>query len=62
MSQLEQAHTEEDVLNQYHAGNLELHEAEPWEDWESKLVLWSIGSGLAGLVVLGAVINVFILN
>ncbi|MFQ5755886.1 MAG: hypothetical protein ACE5H7_07285 [Acidiferrobacterales bacterium] len=34
---------------------------EPWEPWETQLVLWSIGLGVAGLVVLGALINAFIL-
>jgi hypothetical protein len=38
-----------------------LGEAEPWEPWETQLVGWSIGIGLAGLVVLGFLINTFIL-
>ncbi len=38
-----------------------LGEAEPWEHWETQLVGWSIGIGLAGLVVLGFLINAFIL-
>jgi len=38
-----------------------LQEAEPWESWESQLVGWSIGIGFAGLIVLGLVINIFIL-
>ncbi len=37
-------------------------EAEPWEAWETKLVVWSIGIGIAGLVVLGLLINTFILS
>ncbi len=39
-----------------------LSEAEPWESWESKLVLWSIGVGIAGLIVLGLLVNKFILD
>lgn len=35
--------------------------AEPWESWETKLVVWSIGIGIAGLVVLGVLVNTFIL-
>ncbi len=34
---------------------------EPWEKWESKLVLYSILLGIAGLVILGALINWLIL-
>jgi hypothetical protein len=36
-------------------------DAEPWESWETSLVLWSIGLGLAGLVVLGWLVSRFIL-
>lgn len=39
-----------------------LGEPEPWEPWETKLVLGSIGLGIVGLIVLGALINIFILN
>lgn len=38
-----------------------LGEPEPWEPWETKLVLYSIGIALIGLVVLGILINTFIL-
>ena len=38
-----------------------LEEPEPWEHWETQLVLGSIGLGLAGLVVLGFLINKFLL-
>jgi len=34
---------------------------EPWEPWESALVWWCIGIGVAGLVVLGWLVNRFIL-
>lgn len=34
---------------------------EPWESWESKLVLWSILAAIIGLVILGFLINWFIL-
>jgi len=34
---------------------------EPWEKWEGKLVAYSILTGIAGLVVLGILINWLIL-
>lgn len=39
-----------------------LGECEPWEDWESKLVIYSLAIGIATLIIMGIVINVFILN
>ncbi len=39
-----------------------LGEAEPWESWETQLVSWSIGIAIVGLVVLGWLINTFILS
>ncbi len=36
-------------------------EPETWELWETKLVLWSLLIGIAGLVVLGILINIFLL-
>lgn len=36
-------------------------EPEPWESWETSLVLWCIGIGLAGLIVLGWLINTLLL-
>ncbi|MDH3672295.1 MAG: hypothetical protein OES46_14235 [Gammaproteobacteria bacterium] len=38
-----------------------LGEPEPWESWETKLVLYSLVIGAVGLVVLGALVNAFIL-
>ena len=38
-----------------------LEGAEEWEEWETKLVLWSIGIGIGALVVFGAIINMTIL-
>ncbi|WP_316977711.1 hypothetical protein [Shumkonia mesophila] len=35
---------------------------EPWEKWETQLVVWSVGIGIAGLIVLGTLINIFILD
>ena len=35
---------------------------EPWESWETALVWWSIGIGLAGLIVLGWLVDRFILS
>ncbi|MGD8566718.1 MAG: hypothetical protein PVJ39_01340 [Gammaproteobacteria bacterium] len=37
-------------------------EPEPWEPWETKLVLYSIGLALVGLVILGFLVNTFILS
>lgn len=36
-------------------------QAEPWEEWEGKLVKWSLGIGVVALVVLGVLVNIFIL-
>lgn len=38
-----------------------LGEAEPWESWETQLVTWSLGIAVAALIVLGLLINTFIL-
>lgn len=38
-----------------------LEDAEEWEDWETKLVAWSIGIGIGVLVIFGAIINMTIL-
>jgi hypothetical protein len=35
---------------------------EPWESWETTLVVGSIGVGLIGLVVLGWLVDRFILS
>jgi len=34
---------------------------EPWESWETKLVVYSLVIGGLGLVILGALINIFLL-
>jgi hypothetical protein len=36
--------------------------AEPWERWETSLVLGSIALGVAGLVLLGWLVDRFILS
>lgn len=36
-------------------------EDEPWESWETRLCLWSVGIGIAGLVVMGTLVNLFLL-
>ncbi len=50
--------TEEDV-----GGDLDvaIDAPEPWESWETTFVMWSLGTGMVGLVILGVLINVFIL-
>jgi hypothetical protein len=35
--------------------------AEAWEGWETRLCLWSLAIGLGGLVILGVLVNVFLL-
>ena len=44
-----------------HPDELYASKAEPWADWESRLVLYSIGIGIAGLIILGTLINIFLL-
>ncbi len=38
-----------------------LGEPEPWESWETKLVAWSIGLAIVGVVILGWLIDTYIL-
>ncbi len=35
---------------------------EPWESWETSLVVWCIGIGVVGLIILGWLVNTLILN
>lgn len=35
---------------------------EPWESWETSLVVWCIGIGIVSLVVLGWLVNTLILD
>lgn len=37
-------------------------DAEPWEEWEGKLVKYSLLIGVGALIVLGGLINLFILH
>ncbi len=37
-------------------------EPEPWEPWETALVLWCIGLGIVGLIVLGWLVNMLLLS
>jgi hypothetical protein len=39
-----------------------LGEAEPWEPWETKLVTWSIGIAIIGLIILSWLISTFVLH
>ena len=39
----------------------EARETEPWEGWETKLVVYSIAIGIAVLIVGGLLVNHFIL-
>ena len=38
-----------------------LGEPEPWENWETQLCLWSIGIGITGLVILGVLVDLYLL-
>jgi len=42
------------------AGMTGQEEAEPWESWETKLVLYSIGIGILVLIVGGLLVNPFL--
>ena len=39
-----------------------LAEPEPWEPWETQLIGWSIGIAILGLIILGWLINTFIVH
>jgi len=58
--------TEEQVLatglNLKDVDESALGNPEPWESWETSLVLWSLVIGVGGLVVLGTLINLFLLS
>ena len=47
---------------EYRSAEALLGEAEPWESWETKLVGYSLAIGFAGLVVLGWLIDKYILS
>lgn len=38
-----------------------LGEPEPWAPWETRLVLWSLAIGVVGLVLLGLLVNAYLL-
>jgi hypothetical protein len=44
------------------APHVAIEAPEPWEKWETQLVVWSVGIGIAGLIVLGTLINIYILD
>lgn len=39
----------------------DIADAEPWETWETKLVWYSLGIGIAVLIVGGIIISAFLL-
>jgi hypothetical protein len=53
--------TGDDVVAEMEATEVPIDEPEPWEAWESRLVGWSVGVGIVSLVVLGTLINIYIL-
>ncbi len=53
--------TEEELVAEFKAHEVEIDEHEPWEAWETKLVTYSIGLGIVGLVIMGVLVNTFIL-
>jgi len=52
------------IMDQQESTNQEemRFEAEPWEEWEGKLVKYSLLIGVGALAVLGALANIFILH
>lgn len=44
------------------ASHVAIEAPEPWEAWETKLVVWSVAIGIAGLVVFGTLINIYMLK
>ena len=40
----------------------EIDAPEPWEPFETQLVGWSLGIGVVGLVILGILVNAYILD
>lgn len=44
------------------ASHVAIEAPEPWESWETKLVVWSVAIGIAGLVVFGTLINIYMLK
>jgi cytochrome b561 len=44
-----------------HSAEALLGEPEPWESWKTKLVSWSISIAIIGLIVLGWLIDHYIL-
>lgn len=47
--------------NEINSEDVLFSEPEPWEAWETKLVLGCIGIGIVGLMILGWLVNIFIL-
>ncbi len=45
-----------------HSAEALLGDPEPWEAWESKLVLGCIGIAIIGLIILGWLISTYILQ
>ncbi len=55
--------TEEQVITaKIELNESALGESEPWESWETNLVIWSLILGLGGLLILGTLINLFLLH
>ncbi len=57
------AATEEEIVTRedFEPAEIPIDTAEEWESWETKLCLWSLGVGIASLVVLGLLVNAYIL-
>ncbi len=49
------------IEDETHPAEELLGEPEPWESWETKLVIWSIGLAIVGVVILGWLIDTYIL-
>ncbi|GAB4371150.1 MAG: hypothetical protein Kow0062_06420 [Acidobacteriota bacterium] len=49
-----------DQLHDAHA--VEIEQGEPWEPWETRLVLWSLAIGVVVLVIGGWIVHATILS
>lgn len=44
------------------ASHVAIEAPEPWEAWETKLVVWSVATGIGGLVIFGILVNIYLLK
>lgn len=44
------------------ASHVAIEAPEPWEPWETKLVVWSVAIGVGGLIIFGILVNIYLLK